>query len=235
MPAFQLAIMFRRSVKTLLLGPPRCGKTALHRALTGVVAGPTRTYSPTEGVGYGCCIVDGVKLHLWDVGGDGRYRTLTRPYVNDASALLAVYDARDPAAAEDTLRRLATEWLGREEVAACHPEMVYVVGVTAAPTTRGGHTAPDPPEVRRQLALTVQAFRRTFPGAQVVVPLHVALHKPGGAHSLAIRLAQDAVLLSAGVLHQVSSPQPRRRRTSMTISSTPNRCPCTPGKCCTIM
>ena len=203
--------MFRRSVKVLLIGAPRVGKTALHTALAAAGTGGSQrpapaangTYVPTEGVNYQCSITDGVKLHLWDLGGHLRVRSLTMPYFNGAHALFVVYDATTAPLAEKTLGKLHADWLARPELLRSRPSLVYVVGVDHGKTCRAD---PDSALETAFLNDTVHGLYRDFgSSARVVVPLRVRPHDGFGVQSLATRVAQDASLLAAGTSHEGSA------------------------------
>jgi hypothetical protein len=210
--------MFQRSAKVVLVGAPRTGKSLLHAAMVASTSAPVLTpYHPTMGVDYGCVVAAGVKLHLWDLGGQARFRSMTTPYYSNVDVVMAVYDRSSPAAACRSLHDLVHDWLQRSEVHRAEPRLVYIVGVNprmttaAAAAVASAASAADPDGTT--LAEVVQAALTTFrASARFVVPVDVDVAAPSTVQAFVGRLAHDVNVARAGV--DVAGPGLRPMDTS---------------------
>jgi hypothetical protein len=198
--------MFQRAVKVVLVGAPRTGKSLLHAAMVASTCAPVLTtpYHPTMGVDYGCVVAAGVKLHLWDLGGQARFRAMTTPYYSNVDVVMAVYDRSSPVTASRSLHDLVHDWLQRSELQRAEPRLVYIVGVSPGTTATAAAAVSSAAEAAgpgsRTLAEAVQAALTTFrASARFVVPVDVDVAVPSTVQAFVGRLAHDVTVARAGV------------------------------------
>lgn len=98
-----------RDVRCLMLGLDAAGKTTV---LYKLKLNELVTTIPTIGFNVETVDYRGLKLNIWDVGGQDRIRPLWRHYLQNAKALIFVVDANDVARLElarDELHKLLEE------------------------------------------------------------------------------------------------------------------------------
>mgnify|MGYP006079673459 FL=1 len=89
---------FDYKFKIALLGDSRVGKSSL---LSREVYGDyLELYQPTVAVGYSSKVLNydnkKIKLDIWDLSGDERYRTVLKTYLKHIHAVIIVYDVTNP-------------------------------------------------------------------------------------------------------------------------------------------
>jgi Rab-like protein 5 len=93
------------TVKILVIGPTKSGKSTIANIIGELSEGPSENYRPTAG----CRIVElerdpppavsnfgKFNLELWDVSGDFKYEKCWGPIQKDAAGIIFVYDPASP-------------------------------------------------------------------------------------------------------------------------------------------
>ncbi|KAL4449311.1 hypothetical protein ABPG74_015693 [Tetrahymena malaccensis] len=88
----------KKEIKVVLLGDPNVGKSSI--ALRYCKHQFSETYELTIGGVYNLketTLANGQKvaIHLWDTGGEEKFRSMTQLYYNDAQAAILVYDVQN--------------------------------------------------------------------------------------------------------------------------------------------
>jgi small GTP-binding protein len=79
-------------LKIGLFGPKGSGKSALSSRIAGII--PEIEYRTTIGVDFMVRIFeDPIKFHIWDLGGDIKYQSISSSYLKSAKVIIAVYDS----------------------------------------------------------------------------------------------------------------------------------------------
>ncbi|KAJ3376127.1 ADP-ribosylation factor protein 3 [Allomyces arbusculus] len=81
-----------REVRLLLLGLDHAGKTTLLKRVNGE---DYTDVTPTTGFNVKAVQANGVKLHVWDIGGQAAIRPYWRNYFENTDVLIFVVDATD--------------------------------------------------------------------------------------------------------------------------------------------
>jgi ADP-ribosylation factor-like protein 2 len=81
-----------REMRILILGLDNAGKTTILYSLLGL---PLDQVSPTLGFQIQTMLRDGLKIHIWDVGGQSSLRPFWRHYYEETDGLVWVIDATD--------------------------------------------------------------------------------------------------------------------------------------------
>jgi small GTP-binding protein len=89
-----------KSIKVAITGQKMVGKTSLSMYLAGKK--PNKEYTHTIGADYVSNYLPeyDVKLHIWDLGGEERFDTISRGYMQTPGVILFVYDATSLASVE---------------------------------------------------------------------------------------------------------------------------------------
>jgi len=89
--------MHDHKIRTLLIGDYSVGKTTFGSSITNNRL--PIIYTPTIGVDFCTSLYKIndkiVKLHIWDLGGDERFRTIMRSYVNNSQLILLFFSYDD--------------------------------------------------------------------------------------------------------------------------------------------
>lgn len=102
-------ILGRRQMSVLMLGLDSAGKTTM---LWKLKTGETITTIPTIGFNVETVKYKDIQFTVWDVGGQGKIRSLWRHYYQNAEGLIFVVDSADRERIEeaaDELHRLMTD------------------------------------------------------------------------------------------------------------------------------
>ena len=80
--------------KLLIIGDSSCGKSSI--LLKYLENKFSETSGPTIGIEYGTQIIDcldkKIKLQIWDVAGQERYRTVVQSYYRNTAGIMLIYD-----------------------------------------------------------------------------------------------------------------------------------------------
>ncbi|KAJ9459224.1 ADP-ribosylation factor-like protein 3 [Diplonema papillatum] len=106
--------------RVLILGLDNAGKTTIVKKLSDE---DISQICPTQGFNIKSVDHDGVKLNMWDIGGQKTIRTYWRNYFDETDCLIYVVDSADKKRMEDTATEL--NLLMEEEQLAGVPVLVF--------------------------------------------------------------------------------------------------------------
>lgn len=112
-----------RAIKIAIAGQERVGKTCLASYLTGRV--PPDKYMHTIGADYLSHYLPeyDAKIHVWDLGGDERFSTISRGYMREPGVVIFMYDVTSP----DSVERLKVIYKETKDVCDLDNKVVIVV------------------------------------------------------------------------------------------------------------
>jgi len=106
--------------RIILLGLDNAGKSTILRKL---VDQEIHSVTPTQGFNIKSVTTDGVKLNVWDIGGQKSIRPYWRNYFNSTDAIIYVIDAADRRRMEET--GIELQQILDEESLAGVPLLIY--------------------------------------------------------------------------------------------------------------
>ncbi|KAJ8281584.1 hypothetical protein COCON_G00041030 [Conger conger] len=93
-----------QEVRIVLLGLDNAGKTTLLKKLASE---DLSTITPTQGFNIKCVASNGMKLNVWDIGGQRQIRSFWRKYLENTDLLIYVIDSADKKRFEETGQELS--------------------------------------------------------------------------------------------------------------------------------
>ncbi|KAH6581492.1 hypothetical protein BASA50_002520 [Batrachochytrium salamandrivorans] len=109
-----------REIRILLLGLDNAGKTSLLKRLASEDISEIK---PTQGFNIKTVQQDGIKMNVWDIGGQKTIRPYWRNYFESTDVLIYVVDSSDRRRLEETGNELAG--LLTEEKLQCVPVLIF--------------------------------------------------------------------------------------------------------------
>lgn len=92
-----------KELRILLLGLDNAGKTTL---LKHLASEDVNQVTPTAGFNIKSVSADGLKLNVWDIGGQAKIRPYWKNYFDNTDVLIFVIDSADHARAEEAVNEL---------------------------------------------------------------------------------------------------------------------------------
>ncbi|KAG5853392.1 hypothetical protein ANANG_G00072800 [Anguilla anguilla] len=93
-----------QEVRIVLLGLDNAGKTTLLKKLASE---DISTITPTQGFNIKCVASNGMKLNVWDIGGQRKIRSFWKKYLDNTDLLIYVIDSADKKRFEETGQELS--------------------------------------------------------------------------------------------------------------------------------
>lgn len=84
---------FENTQKIILVGDEKSGKTAISLRLTN--KGFSNEYKTTIGVEFHTSILNHIKHEIWDTSGNERFKSILKPYFQDAKVAIICINAKD--------------------------------------------------------------------------------------------------------------------------------------------
>ncbi|MBN3281722.1 ARL3 protein, partial [Polyodon spathula] len=122
-----------QELRIVLLGLDNAGKTTLLKKLASE---DVSTITPTQGFNIKSVAANGMKLNVWDIGGQRKIRTFWKKYLENTDLLIYVIDSADKKRFEETGQELSD--LTEDDNLKAVPVLIFANKqdlVTAAPAS----------------------------------------------------------------------------------------------------